>query len=58
MTRKHFELIAEILRSQEPPTYSDDYYIWSDIVDEFCDKLKGENPNFDSERFRKACTNG
>lgn len=57
---KVYELVAEALAAQRPP---DTYTIkarwlrkqWDQIVIEFSDRLAKDNPNFDPDRFRRAC---
>lgn len=50
MTRKHFELIARIL--DESDLSPDEH---EHISSRFADELEHLNPNFDRERFLKAC---
>lgn len=54
MTKKHFEAIAKILRKwgegrMEPNK-------WIALVNDFADLCQAENPNFDRDRFKRACT--
>lgn len=55
MTRKDFQLIAEvvILTSEIFDDQTADT-----IAELFADRLAGTNPNFDRERFLKACKGG
>lgn len=48
MTRKDFQLIAEVLsnRDDEP----------KDIISRFADRLASTNPNFDRQRFIDVAT--
>ncbi len=65
MTRKHFKLIAETISNFEPPftyrnvTIEDDEWQTAHtrlaLAEVFADVLKNENPNFDKERFMRAC---
>ena len=59
MTRKDFELIAEALRLAHDyrPAGSPEATL-ALVGDIFADKLAGTNPNFDRERFLKACKGG
>ena len=53
MTRKHFERIASIIRKFPAETYG-----WSakeTLAKEFIQMFEEDNPNFDDERFIKAC---
>lgn len=52
MTRRHFEKIAQTLWVFR---YSMDSEIHKILVDEFADLLATENPNFDRDRFIRAC---
>ena len=46
MTRKDFNLIAQVLKQNNAP---------SALVHDFAEALAKTNPGFDSERFVKAC---
>ena len=47
MTRKHFERIASIIRKFP--------YAKETLAKEFIQMFEEDNPNFDDERFIKAC---
>jgi hypothetical protein len=49
LTRKHFELIAKIVKNIEDPMTR------RNVAVDFAHALRGENPNFDICRFVKAC---
>lgn len=49
MTRKHFELIAKIVKNIE------DIDTRTQVAMDFASALRGENPRFDICRFVKAC---
>lgn len=52
MTRKHFIAIAKILKKHninEMKVY---------VIMDLCDYFESENPNFDREKFVKACYGG
>lgn len=52
-TRRTFIDVSEILSS-----YKDliaDEFTYHDLVDEFAAMFANDNPNFDSDRFFKAC---
>jgi hypothetical protein len=49
LSRKHFKAIADILGTIKPDP------IRRLLVEQFASYLRGENPNFDSERFKQAC---
>ena len=53
MTRKHFQLIAGILKKVKP--VEDDSGQWRAIIKETIVMLKSTNPRFDSIRFKTAC---
>jgi D-Tyr-tRNAtyr deacylase len=56
MTKKHFELIANTLKSQRPsPTDVEKFDQWVVVVEDFVRKLRTTNDRFNSERFRTAC---
>ena len=44
LTRKHFESIVKILADNK-------YKEHTDILNDFCNFFKSENPNFSNERF-------
>jgi len=46
MTRKHFQLIADVLRDSGAA---------ADLVFAMADALATTNPNFDRDRFLEAC---
>ena len=46
MTKKHFKVIAEILKKHDS-----DY----PIINDFMEYFKTVNPNFDGEKFLRAC---
>jgi len=48
MTKKHFEIIAKILREHDDK---------ASIVNALAFEFAKINPNFDAERFVKACLN-
>ncbi len=48
MTKKHFEAIAKILKAQSANLA---------LVMELAAYFESTNPNFDAERFVKACLN-
>lgn len=52
MTRKDFELIAEVLRNAEEII---DEYAMEALASMFTAKLCETNPQFDRARFLKAC---
>jgi hypothetical protein len=53
MTKKDFQLIADVLREAEHTAAFDKM----DAVREgFCRRLREDNPRFDRERFLRACT--
>lgn len=55
MTRKHFEAIASILRDHTPVQGEAADITHADTVTDLADYFATENPNFDRERFIKAC---
>ena len=48
MTKKHFEAIAKILKAQQAS---------SNLVNSLAQYFATTNPNFDAERFVRACLN-
>lgn len=59
MTRKHFELIASVLRQEfavASPLSADQQLLFDGLVSSFANNLSDENPRFDRQRFVKACT--
>lgn len=66
MQRRHFELIANVLKSAKPsPDCADakllpkvhQYHVeqWDRTVGTFAKALHSTNPNFNRDRFLKAC---
>lgn len=51
--RKHFELVAQVLRAQKPK--GDFYPEWSAIVNHFCIQFHSLNAKFDEAKFKTAC---
>lgn len=47
MTRKDFELIANVLKDSKAPKV---------VREKMADALRGTNPNFNREKFLEACT--
>ena len=57
MTRKDFEIIAGIIAQMNPISENAQGYKVA-LVEHFADNLTVTNPNFDKERFIKACLTG
>lgn len=57
MTSQHFELIAKTIREMDKVNNQEHGFIdiREDVAYEFALALKKTNPNFDKERFVKAC---
>ena len=53
MTRKDYVAVAEILSSFKDEI--NNQAVFQDLVDEFCDMLEADNPNFKFQKFREAC---
>lgn len=49
LTRKHFELVAEAIRTAQDK---------SEVVDNLCLAFKSDNFRFDKDRFIQACYGG
>ena len=49
MTRKHFQMIANVVKNIDDPN------VRHAVAMDFALKLKGENPRFDISRFGGAC---
>ncbi len=59
MTKKDFELIAEVLAAARPAgEMARGWTTWCRVVNLFSERLRTENPRFDSERFAVACEYG
>jgi len=54
MTRKDFELIAEVLSAGN--NLSNAKHVINVLALDFAHRLKATNPRFDVQRFVKACT--
>lgn len=59
MQRRHFELIAESLRSAKPMPHDTDQSArlsqWVSTCNRFARDLNATNPQFNRERFLRAC---
>lgn len=55
MSKRDYILIAKILRAEKWKFNSFHYNPWGDYVKAFAKSLKEENPNFDVDKFYKAC---
>lgn len=57
MTKKHYELIAEILVQAHTPKHHSvhEYNRWLSMVKRFALMLEADNPNFDRAKFLWAC---
>ena len=54
MTKKDYVLIAQAIKGGT--VYHDEGYINKiSFVNDLCEKLKADNPSFDSKRFLTAC---
>jgi hypothetical protein len=49
MTRKHFQMIANVVKNIDDPK------IRHAVAMDFAQRLQGENPRFDISRFVGAC---
>lgn len=61
MTRKHFEAIAAIIKSNGVEIHSDfdrGYIAGVEVAHEMADFFATQNPNFDRVRFLTACGMG
>ena len=54
MTRQHFQFIADVLKAQLEFAEIRPYVLA--LAEEFADRVEDTNPNFDRDRFIKACT--
>jgi hypothetical protein len=61
ITRKHFEAIADSIKNLKQGLIDSGELIYSDLqlvidmVDDMCDMCRQDNPNFDRDKFIKAC---
>ena len=53
MTRKDYVAVSEILAGYQLAMI--DNFWWEDLVNDFADMFAKDNPNFNRERFTKAC---
>lgn len=59
MEKKHFELVAEVLKSQEPQEekfkplqqFVHEHNVWEEMVEAFALRFEKENSRFDEEKF-------
>ena len=56
MTRKDFELIAEVIRTAHPTSFGEANRAYLACL--FADRLMETNPRFNVDRFLKACNTG
>jgi hypothetical protein len=55
MSKKHFEAIARTIRFQVDAADTYVRGILRDLADDLCTEFRAANPNFDRDRFMKAC---
>lgn len=58
MTKKHYEMVAECFRWNPPRDPNGDPEVKRHhemLADELAEAFRSDNPNFDRERFLKAC---
>ena len=60
LTRKHFRIIARIIRGLRPAESSNNYcngknHVLTDLVKELAVYFANDNPKFDRQRFLDAC---
>lgn len=55
MTKKDYELIASSLNATMPdPDWREEMAMWRAVRDKLADRLYGDNPRFNRERFIAA----
>lgn len=58
MTRKHYEMLAKVIRQLKININVHNKTVSFNLfLDELCEQLKIDNPNFDEKRFREATKN-
>ena len=56
MTRRHFEMFAQIIRvAREHGTWDDNPDALAKTIEKVCVECEAINPRFDRARFLKAC---
>jgi hypothetical protein len=57
MSKKHFELIARVLReyNERPGVTDTERETYAQLAQTFATELRAENPRFDRSRFLAAC---
>jgi len=55
MTRKHFQMIADILSNFNVDNLVNQSEVTAMIAETYARELKQHNPRFDKERFLTAC---
>jgi hypothetical protein len=55
MTRKHFEKIAEIIRSNKAGSFNNGLAQKNDLIDKLSNYFTTINTRFDKEKFKYAC---
>ena len=55
--RQHYQAIAEVFATKTADVYSthSEYIAACNLAEDFCDMFLLDNPNFNRERFLKAC---
>jgi len=51
LSKKYYEMIAEIIND----SYDSNINVYNNLINNLCNKLEQDNPNFDRERFINAC---
>jgi hypothetical protein len=54
MTRKHYQLLADMIR-REYEVYENDAATLASVADTLATICKADNPRFDRDRFLEAC---
>jgi len=56
MTKKDFVAIAEIIKKNSSKVYGATFTdVTREVVNDLADYFEAQNPNFDRDRFIKAC---
>ncbi len=55
MTKKDYNRAVEIIREHSLPGIRNHQIRRDSMINAFCELFQGDNPRFDSLRFRKAC---
>ena len=54
-TRRHYQAIAEVIADTKISHFNEGLFAIQEVTEDFCDMFSRDNPNFNREKFLKAC---